>query len=151
MRPQIRDASPFDIPQILDKLRDYRSQMPYGFLADADDAEHVKTLLTQLMAGQGVVIVAEQNKRIVGVLIAGVMPSVWSPKHLMLTEFAYWVDPEARNGTTGHRLLRQYLHEAIKMRDAGRIANCFISKMVNSPNLKYEKFGFQKLEEFWVM
>ena len=103
MRPQIRNASPFDIPQILDKLRDYRSHMPYGFLADADDAEHVKTLLTQLMAGQGVVIVAEQDKRIVGVLIAGVMPSIWSPKHLMLTEFAYWVDPEARNGTTGDR------------------------------------------------
>jgi predicted N-acetyltransferase YhbS len=151
MRPQIRDASPFDVPQILDKLRDYRSHMPYGFLANADDAKHVKTLLAHLMAGQGVVLVAEQETRIVGVLIAGVMPSIWSPKHLMLTEFAYWVDEEARGGTTGYRLLRRYLDEAAKMREAGRIANCFISKMVNSPNLKYEKFGFKKLEEFWVM
>jgi GNAT superfamily N-acetyltransferase len=151
MRPQIRKASPFDGPQILDKLRDYRSHMPYGFLADADDAEHVKTMLAHLMAGQGVVIVAEQDKRLVGVLIAGVMPSVWSPKHLMLTEFAYWVDKEARGGTTGYRLLREYLNEAVKMKEAGRIANCFISKMVSSPDLKYEKFGFKKLEEFWVM
>lgn len=151
MRPQIRKASPFDIPQILDKLRDYRSCMPYGFLADADDADHVKTLLTHLMAGQGVVLVAEQENRILGVLIAGVMPSIWSPKHLVLTEFAYWVDPEARGGTTGYRLLREYLDEAIKMREAGRIANCFISKMVNSPDLSYERFGFKKLEEFWVM
>jgi N-acetylglutamate synthase-like GNAT family acetyltransferase len=151
MRPQIRKASPFDIPQILDRLRDYRGCMPYGFLADADDADHVKELLTHLMAGQGLVLVAEHEQRITGVLIAGVMPSVWSPKHLILTEFAYWVDPDARNGTTGYRLLREYLDEAIKMREAGRIANCFISKMVNSPDLKYEKFGFQKLEEFWVM
>ena len=151
MRPLIRNASPFDIEQILDRLRDYRSHMPYGFLADADDSEHVKTLLTHLMAGQGVVLVAEHESRIVGVLIAGVMPSVWSPKHLMLTEFAYWVDEEFRGGTTGYRLLRQYLDEAIKMREAGRIANCFISKMVNSPDLKYDRFGFKKLEEFWVM
>jgi hypothetical protein len=151
MRPLIRNASPFDIEQILDRLRDYRSHMPYGFLADANDSEHVKTLLTHLMVGQGVVLVADHESRIVGVLIAGVMPSIWSPKHLMLTEFAYWVDEEARGGTTGYRLLRQYLDEAIKMREAGRIANCFISKMVNSPDLKYDRFGFKKLEEFWVM
>lgn len=151
MRPLIRKASPFDVEQIMEKLRDYRSCMPYGFLSDVEVGEHVKTLLTQLIAGQGIVLVAEQEKRITGVLIAGVMPSIWSPKHLMLTEFAYWVDPEARGGTTGYRLLREYLNEAIKMREAGRIANCFISKMVNSPNLKYEKFGFKKLEEFWVM
>jgi hypothetical protein len=151
MRPLIRNASPFDIEQILDRLRDYRSHMPYGFLADADDAEHIKTLLTHLMAGQGVVLVADHESRIVGVLIAGVMPSIWSPKHLMLTEFAYWVDEKVRGGTTGYRLLRQYLDEAIKMREAGRIANCFISKMVNSPDLKYDRFGFKKLEEFWVM
>jgi GNAT superfamily N-acetyltransferase len=151
MRPLIRKASPFDVEQIMEKLRDYRSCMPYGFLSDVEVGEHVKTLLTQLIAGQGIVLVAEQEKRITGVLIAGVMPSIWSPKHLMLTEFAYWVDPEARGGTTGYRLLREYLDEAIKMREAGRIANCFISKMVNSPNLKYEKFGFKKLEEFWVM
>jgi len=151
MRPLIRNASPFDIEQILDRLRDYRSHMPYGFLADADDAEHIKTLLTHLMAGQGVVLVADHESRIVGVLIAGVMPSIWSPKHLMLTEFAYWVDEKVRGGTTGYRLLRQYLDEAIKMREAGRIVNCFISKMVNSPDLKYDRFGFKKLEEFWVM
>lgn len=151
MRPQIRKASPFDIPQILDRLRDYRANMPYGFLADADDAEYVKTLLTQLMAGQGLVLVAEHEQQIIGILIAGIMPSIWSPKHFMLTEFAYWVDPLARNGTTGYRLLREYLDEAIALREAGRIANCFISKMVNSPNLKFDKFGFRKLEEFWVM
>ena len=151
MLHQIRKASPFDIPQIINCLRDYRSNMPYGFLSDADDAEYVKTMLSQLMAGQGLVLVADCEGKIVGILIAGVMPSIWSPKHLMLTEFAYWVDPEYRNGTAGYRLLREYLDEAIKMREAGRIANCFISKMVNSPDLNFERFGFQKLEEFWVM
>ena len=125
--------------------------MPYGFLNGADDAAHVKTLLEHLMAGQGLVIVAEQENRVVGVLIAGVMPSIWSPKHLLLKEFAYWVDEDARGGTIGYRLLRHYLDEAVKMKESGRITNCFISKMVNSPNLKYEKFGFKKLEEFWVM
>lgn len=151
MHHQIRNASAFDIPQIIEKLRSYRAHMPYEFLSDADDEEYIKGLLTQLMAGQGVVLVAEKDKAIIGMLIAGVMPSIWSPKHLMLTEFAYWVDPEHRGGTAGYRLLKQYMDEAIKMREAGRIAKCFISKMINSPDIKFDRYGFKKLEEFWVM
>jgi hypothetical protein len=48
-------------------------------------------------------------------------------------------------------LLAKYLEEAIKLKEEGRITNFFISKMVNSPDLNYGRFGFQKLEEFWVM
>ena len=151
MLHQIRKASPFDIPQIIERLREYRSNMPYGFLSDADDEEYVRGMLSQLIAGQGLVLVAERETVIIGILIAGIMPSIWSPKHLMLQEFAYWVDPQHRGGTAGYRLLREYLDEAIRLRESGRISNCFISKMVNSPDLKFDRFGFQKLEEFWVM
>ncbi len=150
MHPQIRKASPFDIEAIINLLREYRAQMPYGFLADADDEEHVKQMLSSLMAGQGLVLIAETDS-IIGILMAGVMPSIWSPKHFLLSEFAYWVSPEHRGGTAGYRLLRQYLDEAIAMKESGRISNFFISKMVNSPDLNFGRFGFQKLEEFWVM
>jgi len=150
MRPQIRDASPHDIPALLNMLRGYRANMPYGFLQDADDAEYVTQMLTSLMAGQGLVLVAEKDK-LIGVLIAGIMPSLWSPKHAMLTEFAYWVEPEHRGGTAGYRLLNKYLERGIKLKEDGRVCHIFMSKMVNSPDLSYERFGFRKLEEFWVM
>lgn len=151
MRQQIRDANPHDVEAIIGMLRNYRAQMPYGFLQDADDAEYVRAMLTSLMAGQGVVLVADVDGQTVGTLIAGVMPSLWSPKHFVLTEFAYWVEPEHRGGTAGYRLLKEYLSKAIELKDAGRICHAFMSKMVNSPDLNYERFGFKKLEEFWVM
>lgn len=147
----IRHASRYDIPSILDMLREYRNETPLEFLRDADDAEYVTALLTELIAGKGVVLVAEQDEKPIGTMIAAVMPSMWSPKHFVLTEFAYWVKPEHRGGTAGYRLLRAYLDEAIMLKEAGRICNAFISKMVNSPDLKYSKFGFSKLEEFWVI
>lgn len=125
--------------------------MPYGFLKDADDAEYVTQMLSELMAGKGLVLVAEVENKVVGVLIAGIMPSIWSPKHFLLTEFAYYVKPEHRGGTTGYRLLARYLDEAVKLKEDGRVTNFFISKMVNSPDLNYGRYGFQKLEEFWVM
>lgn len=150
MRPQIRDASPHDIPAMLEMLCKYRAQMPYGMLQDADDAEYVTQMLTNLIAGKGLVLVAETST-LVGMLVAGIMPSLWSPKHTMLTEFAYWVEPEHRGGTAGYRLLNQYLERGIKLKEDGRVRHIFLSKMVNSPDLSYERFGFRKLEEFWVM
>lgn len=147
----IRKATKFDIPDVLEMLRHYRSETPLEFLKDADNAEYITGMLTELIAGRGVVLLAEQDGKSIGMMIAAVMPNIWSPKHFTLTEFAYWVEPEYRGGTAGYRLLRAYLDEAIVLKDAGRICNAFISKMVNSPDLKYNKFGFSKLEEFWVI
>jgi len=146
----IRDASPFDIPALLDMLRCYRSHTPLAFLAEADDADYVTRLLTELMAGKGLVLVAE-NDSVVGMLIASISPSAWSPKHLLMIEMAYWVEPESRGGTAGYRLLIEYKKRGEAMKADGRICNFMISKMSNSPNLQYQKFGFDKLEEYWVI
>lgn len=147
----IRAGNKFDVPQLLNLLREYREQTPLDFLRDANDAEYITGMLTELMAGKGVVLVADIDGKLTGMMIAAVMPSIWSPAHQVLTEFAYYVSPAHRGGTTGYRLLRAYLDEAIALKDAGRICNAFISKMANSPDLKFSKFGFSKLEEFWVI
>jgi N-acetylglutamate synthase-like GNAT family acetyltransferase len=149
MRPTIRDASPFDIPDILDMLRSYRKMTPLPFLAEADDAEYVTQMLTELMAGKGLVLIADKDG-IAGMLIAIIAPSIWSPKHVVMTELAYWVEPECRGGTMGYRLIAEYKQRGDELKKNGRITNYLISKMSNSPNLQYQKFGFEKLEEFWV-
>jgi hypothetical protein len=63
---------------------------------------------------------------------------------------AYWVEPECRGGTAGYRLLTAYKKRGEALKAEGRICNFLISKMTNSPNLQFQKFGFEKLEEFWV-
>ena len=146
---KVRDASPFDIPQILDMLRQYRKQTPIPFLADADNAEYITRMLTELMAGRGVVLVSE-DEELTGMLIAIISPSLWSPEHLLLTEMAYWVNPDCRGGTAGYRLLAAYQQRGAALKAEKRICNFVISKMSNSPNLQYQKFGFTKVEESWV-
>lgn len=146
----IREANQFDIPVILDMLRQYRDQTPLAFLKEADDADYMTVILTEIMAGRGLVLVSETAK-INGMLIAGINPSAWSPKHLVMTEMAYWVNPDARGGTAAHRLLKEYVMRGAAFKKQGRIAAFFISKMANSPDLKYGRFGFTKLEEFWVI
>lgn len=149
MRLLIRKATPVDIPQLLDMLRKYREQTPLAFLNEADDAQYITQILSEIMAGKGIALVAEKES-LIGMLIAAVHPSVWSPKHLLLKELAWYVDQNNRGSTAGYRLLNCYIAEAKQMKKDGRICNFFISKMSNSPNLDYGKFGFKFLEEFWV-
>lgn len=122
---------------------------PLPFLAEADDAEYVTQMLTELMAGKGLVLIADKDG-IAGMLIAIIAPSIWSPKHVVMTELAYWVEPECRGSTMGYRLIAEYKQRGDELKKNGRITNYLISKMSNSPNLQYQKFGFEKLEEFWV-
>lgn len=148
---QIRNASAFDMPFILEMLRDYRAATPLEFLLEADDATYVTAMLTELMAGRGLILLAEDEAGICGMLIAGIGPSIWSPKHLLMREYAYWVNEKSRFSSAGLRLLSAYKTCGEAFKTEGRIANFTISKMVNSPDLKFEKYGFKKLEEFWVI
>lgn len=145
----VRNATRFDIPAILDMLREYRSHTPLPFLAEADDAEYITTVLTELIAGRGCVLVSDDGG-LTGMLIACIDPSAWSPKHLVMTEMAYWVTPSRRGSSAGYRLLREYVNRGNQLKEQGRIKAFFISKMTNSPDLQYGRFGFNKLEEFWV-
>ena len=150
MRPTIRDANPFDIPEILGMLRQYRAFAPLEFLQEVDDEVYITQVLTEIMAGRGIALVAETDK-IDGMLLAAISPSAWSPKHLVMTEMAFWINVQARGGSAAHRLIAAYVEHGIALKSQNRISAFFISKMVNSPDLKYDKFGFKKLEEFWVI
>ena len=131
-------------------LRDYRDNTPLDFLRQADNTPYITQMLLEIIAGRGIALVAETDK-IVGMMLASIAPSAWSPKHLVLTELAFWVRVEARGSSAAHRLITAYVEAGNALKNKGSIAAFFISKMVNSPDLKYGRFGFTKLEEFWVI
>jgi N-acetylglutamate synthase-like GNAT family acetyltransferase len=66
-----------------------------------------------------------------------------------MNELCYWIEPEWRGGTSGYRLLTAYKEHCDKLKSQGLIEAYTISKMVNSPDLDYGRFGFKKLEETW--
>ncbi len=145
----IRVATKYDTDTILDMLRNYRNATPIEELKEANDAEYVKSILNHIFAGLGVVLLAETDKP-VGMLIAMIMPNFWHQSMSEMQELAYWVEPEHRGGTAGYRLLKAYVDYAEDLKQNNRIKHYSISKMVNSPDIKYDRFGFRKLEERWV-
>lgn len=146
----IRKADKFDIPFIVEMLKNYRNAAPLKVLNEANDKEYIEQLLFNLIIGSGFILLAEKNNVIIGMIIAGIISNVWNPKVKQCSEIAYWVEPEFRGGTAAYRLLKSYINECNKMMESGNIQMYTMSKMVNSPDLKYEKFGLSKLEETWV-
>ena len=148
---KIRHADPWDISTICDMLRNYRSATPWRRLAEVDDEEWVTKLLTGILAGAGVVFLAEEKDNTVGMLIAIKNTNIWDPKLYVLNELAYWVEPQHRGTSAGYKLIKTYVDHCQDLKDKKIIEGFTISKMVNSPDLDYGRFGFEKLEEMWRM
>jgi N-acetylglutamate synthase-like GNAT family acetyltransferase len=147
---KIRQANKFDFPEVLSMLHRFKMNCPTDISINFDNETHVATVYAHIMAGRGLALVAEKDGKLAGMIIGMVDTLIWDPDTRILREIVYWVDEEYRKSTAGYRLLSQYVVEAQEMVDNGRITAYSMVKMTNSPDLKFEKFGFKKTEEVWV-
>jgi len=47
-------------------------------------------------------------------------------------------------------LVKAYINYGNEVKKNGRIILFTLSKLSSSPNLKYDKFGFKKIDENWI-
>lgn len=144
----IRIATLKDKSAIVRMLESYRKHSPLEF-HKTSPMEHGEKIIEAVLTGAGVCFVSEDADGIHGMLLAIKNPNIWNPAVMAIHELAYWVDEHKRGGTAGYKLLKMYVDYCKTMKDSGAIEYFTISKMVTSPNLDYNRFGFSKLEEMW--
>jgi len=144
----IRQATPFDTEQIIEMLQRYKTATPLTCLSTATDT-NARRIIAEILAGRGVIFVSEYDGDLIGMIIGLKSPNLWSNDVYCINELAYWVDPEYRHGSSGYRLLDAYKEYCDQQKQLNNIQYYTISKMSNSPDLKYDRFGFTKLEETW--
>ena len=142
----IRKATKYDKTQIIEMMKLFRAESHIEQYRDLDNVEYWNKLLDSILAGQGIIYIEEN----VGLIMGIVMPTIWCDKTLVLNELAWYVKPEFRNTTTGYRLLKAYVEYGKQLKESGRIKMFTMAKMITSPDLKYGKFGFNKLDEIWI-
>lgn len=147
---KIRQANKFDFPEILAMLHTFKYEGPSSFGNSFNNEEYVATLYAHIMAGRGLALVAEKDGSLVGMLIAMIDHVIWDPETRIMRELCYWVDKQHRGSSAGYRLLKEYTRIGDKFIEEGRITTYVIAKLANSPDLKFDKFGFKKAEEIWV-
>jgi len=141
----IRKANKFDIPVLLDFMREYAKEAPVKILNNLEhhNDDYVAGLLTSIIMGRGFIFV---DNELNGMIIAITIPNLWCPTVLELHELAWWIKHEKRNSILGGRLWRAFEVEADKMLKENRVQLVTVTKMSTSPSLDYEKRGFKLLD-----
>jgi N-acetylglutamate synthase-like GNAT family acetyltransferase len=142
----IRQATKHDKTQVIQMMQLFRAESHIEQYKDLDNVAYWNELLDNILAGQGVIYIQDN----VGLIMGLITPTIWCNKTLALHELAWYVKPEYRNTTTGYRLLKAYVEYGKQLKAQDRIKMFTITKMVTSPDIKYGKFGFTKLDENWV-
>lgn len=142
----IRVATKHDKAQIIEMMKLFRAESKIEQFQDLDNEPYWNRLLDTILAGMGIIYI-EDGK---GLIMALITHTAWCDKTLQMYELAWYVKPEYRNTTIGYRLLKSYVDYGKKLKESGRIKLFSIAKMVTSPDLKYDKFGFSKLDENWI-
>lgn len=143
----IKQMNKFDIPRVIEMLWNYHDSGSIPGLEINDDKSATQ-ILTIIIAGGGIGLLAEKDDELIGMLLALCTPYMWDNSKLVMTEIAYWVDPEHRGSTAGYRLLKEYLKMCDKMKKQGRIHFCTMSQM-EGQELNYSKFGLRPVEHTW--
>lgn len=142
----IRQATKYDKTQIIEMMQLFKKESKIEQYKDLDNFEYWNKLLDSILAGQGIIYI-EDN---VGLILGIILPAIWCDKTLVMHELAWYVKPEHRNTSVGYRLLKAYVEYSKNLKETGRIKMFTITKMITSPNIKYDRFGFSKLDENWI-
>ena len=79
-----------------------------------------------------------------------ISPCTYDNSILILSELAWYVKPKYRNTSLGFRLFKEYLNESDSLKENNRIKASIFCKLHNGVDVKYQKYGFEKLQESWV-
>lgn len=143
----IRLATKFDVPQIIEMLWHYHDSGKIKNMSVKDDSTALK-ILRFILVGGGIALVSEKNGKLTGMLLAVKNHYLWDDSKFVMNEIAYWVEEEHRGGTSGYRLLHEYVTMCHKLKDEGKICNFTMSQM-EGQNLDYSKFGFEPAHNTW--
>jgi N-acetylglutamate synthase-like GNAT family acetyltransferase len=144
---KIRLANKFDIPQLAEMLRHYRDSGTIKGLSVENEETGMK-ILTAIIVGLGIALVSEKDNKLTGMLLAIKSPFMWDANKLIMSEIAYWVEPEYRGSTAGYRLLAKYVEHCDELKDSGVIVNYTMSQMAGQ-KLDYSRFGLKPVETTW--
>ena len=110
----IREATPADIPRIVEMGRRFMAESTYSQHL-AENPEQMRVFAEQIIANpKGMILVSEKDGNLTGMLALYLFPHYFSGEPIA-GEVIWWVDPEARAGSTGLKLMRKAEEIAVKM------------------------------------
>lgn len=137
----IRYANKYDIDKIIELLKDFAINTDSQLKGNPLDwsKTYVMQVITNIIAGQGFILIDDEQT---GILIAFKNHCFWNDKSIQLQE----VMLHGYNKFVIARLIKEYIKIAKKLLRKREINQATMSSY---NDLKFEKYGMQKLEYTW--
>lgn len=144
----IRPATREDIPRIVEMGRRFYAASGYEAIAPVSDAS-IAGLAILTMDGAGVMLVAEADEQVIGMVCLFIEPFTFNPSVTVATELAWWIEPECRGGMLAVRMMGA-LEEACRAKGAQWVR---MATLVTSPPQAaalYERLGYQRGDSYYM-
>lgn len=144
----IRHATKDDIPACLELGRLFFEASGYAAETEYDPATTAATFTHLITSPDGLLLVAEKESGLVGMAGALAYPHYFNAESKAAQELFWWVQPEARGGLTGVRLLQGIESWA---RDQGCRTLTMICLTIDSPAERvYQRTGYRASERNYI-
>lgn len=102
--------------------------------------------LINLCLDKGVIIVAEEDNKIIGSIMAIINPNIFSALNELVT-IVTWVHKDKRNSSAFYRMFKLYEKHFTKLKEENKIDRVLMAKLSDRTNVKYENLGFKLIEK----
>lgn len=143
----IRKATKYDIPAVVELSKLFYATTSYAEWA-VFDAETVFDLASNL-AENHVLLVAEQDSAIVGMVGLFVAPFMFNREKTAAYEVVWWVSPEAQGVGVGKALL-EAIEPACKEKGASAIQMVHLKNSPPQAAAIYERYGYRHTESSYT-
>lgn len=144
----VRPATRADIPRIVEMGRRFYAASGYEAIAPASDAS-IAGLAILTMDGAGVMLVAESEGKVIGMVCLFIEPFTFNPAVTVATELAWWIEPECRGGLLASRMMDAQ-EDACRAKGAQWVR---MAKLPTSPpqvDALYERRGYQPGDSYYM-
>ena len=101
--------------------------------------------LINMCLDRGVIIVAEEDNKIIGAIMAINNPNIFSALNELVT-IVTWVHKDKRNSSAFYRMFKLYEKHFTKLKEENKIDRVLMAKLTNRTNVNYEKLGFKLID-----
>lgn len=107
--------------------------------------EYYKTLI-KLCLDRGMIIVAEEDNKIIGCLMSLINNNIFNAMQELVT-IVTWVRKDRRNSSAFYRMHKFYRAEYTKLIKQNKIDRVLIPCLPEKTNIKFEKLGYKLIEK----
>lgn len=143
----IRKATHADHAWLMEQFKEFTSEHGLDQFG-AYDFEYINAEMLPSFIDKHLVLVAEHEGQLAGMLVAMIRPGIYNPKQIVATELAWWVPKNFRNTRAGAALLATFIGWG--KRNVDRVV---MSTLATSPvnPASMLKRGFSARQLNWVM